>query len=72
MIVNKINFVIVVNHPMVIWFFVKIYIVKENGFISIVLKKLRKLLEAQPSVASSYPGEVASGSISPALLGQKK
>ena len=39
---------------------------------SIVLKKLRKLLEAQPSVASSYPGEVASGSISPALLGQNK
>lgn len=35
---------------------------------SIVLKKLKKLLEAQPSVASSYPGEVASGSVSPALF----
>jgi hypothetical protein len=35
---------------------------------SIVLKKLKKMLEAQPSVASSYPGEAASGSISPALL----
>jgi hypothetical protein len=39
---------------------------------SIVLKKLKSILEAQPSVASSYPGEAASGSISPALLGQKK
>ena len=35
---------------------------------SIVLKKLKKMLEAQPSVASSYPGEAASGSVSPALL----
>ena len=39
---------------------------------SIVLKKLKKLLEAQPSISSSYPGEAASGSISPALLGKKK
>ena len=35
---------------------------------SVVLKKLKKMLEAQPSVASSYPGEVASGSVSPALF----
>ena len=35
---------------------------------SIVLKKLKSILEAQPSIASSYPGEAASGSISPALL----
>lgn len=40
MIVNKINFVIVDNHHMVIWCFVRIYIVKENGFISIVLNKV--------------------------------
>jgi hypothetical protein len=29
------------------------------------------ILEAQPSVASSYPGEAASGSISPATLGNR-
>ena len=36
---------------------------------SILLEQIKSIiLEAQPSVASSYPGEVASGSISPALL----
>ena len=34
----------------------------------IVLSKIKEVLEAQPSIVSSYPGEVASGSISPALL----
>ena len=36
---------------------------------SVLLEQIKTIiLEAQPSVASSYPGEVASGSISPALL----
>ena len=36
---------------------------------SVLLEQIKAIiLEAQPSVASSYPGEVASGSISPALL----
>ena len=34
----------------------------------IVLSKIKEVLEAQPSIVSSYTGEVASGSISPALL----
>ena len=34
---------------------------------NLVLRKLRELL-AEPSIASSYPGEVASGSVAPALL----
>ena len=34
----------------------------------IVLSKIKEVLEAQPSIVSSYPGSVASGSISPALL----
>jgi hypothetical protein len=38
--------------------------------------KLRELgeleLEAQPSITSSYPGQIASGSISPALIGKTK
>ena len=36
---------------------------------SVLLEQIKTIiLEAQPSVASSYPGEVASGSISPATL----
>ena len=36
---------------------------------SVLLEQIKAIiLEAQPSVASSYPGEAASGSISPALL----
>ena len=36
----------------------------------IVLSKIKSLLEAQPSIPnSSYPGQAASGSIAPALLG---
>lgn len=36
---------------------------------SVLLEQIKSIiLEAQPSVASSYPGEVASGSISPSLL----
>jgi hypothetical protein len=34
----------------------------------IVLSKIKQVLEAQPSIVSSYPGEVASGSIAPATL----
>jgi hypothetical protein len=38
----------------------------------ILLGQIREIiLEAQPSVASSYPGEAASGSISPATLGNR-
>jgi hypothetical protein len=36
---------------------------------NIVLKKIREMFE-NPSVSSSYPGEVASGSIAPALLAE--
>jgi hypothetical protein len=37
------------------------------------INKLKEIdMEAQPSISSSYPGEAASGSISPALLGKKK
>jgi hypothetical protein len=42
---------------------------------SIVLRKLKKMLEAQPSVASTYPGEGPKKKkdyTHPALLGQKK
>jgi hypothetical protein len=35
-----------------------------------LLSKISYLLEAQPSITSTYPGEVASGSISPALLAE--
>jgi hypothetical protein len=34
----------------------------------IVLSKIKQVLEAQPSISSTYPGEVASGSIAPATL----
>jgi hypothetical protein len=34
----------------------------------LLLKKIKELLEAQPSVSSTYAGEPASGSIAPALL----
>ena len=38
----------------------------------VVLSKINKvILEAQPSVTSTYPGEVASGSIAPALLSEE-
>lgn len=36
----------------------------------VVLSKIKTILEAQPSVTSTYPGEVASGSIAPALLSE--
>ena len=37
------------------------------------INKLKEIdMEAQPSISSSYPGEAASGSVSPALLGKKK
>jgi len=43
---------------------------------SIVLKKLKKMLEAQPSIASTYPGSIPKNKkkdyTHPALLGQKK
>jgi hypothetical protein len=35
---------------------------------SLILKKYEERLEANPSISSSYPGEVASGSVAPALL----
>jgi hypothetical protein len=37
--------------------------------VEVLLEKIKSvILEAQPSIVSSYPGEVASGSIAPALL----
>jgi hypothetical protein len=35
---------------------------------SLILKKYEERMEANPSISSSYPGEVASGSVAPALL----
>jgi hypothetical protein len=35
---------------------------------SLIMEKNAQRLEANPSISSSYPGEAASGSISPALL----
>lgn len=35
---------------------------------SLIMEKYSERMEANPSISSSYPGEVASGSISPALL----
>ena len=37
----------------------------------LLLKKIKELLEAQPSVSSTYAGEQASGSIAPALLAEE-
>jgi hypothetical protein len=34
----------------------------------ILLEKIKEILEGQPSVSSTYPGQAASGSIAPALL----
>jgi hypothetical protein len=51
------------------------YLTKEISDLSeeeaaMVLSKIRAILEAQPSVASTYPGEEASGSVAPALLAE--
>jgi hypothetical protein len=51
------------------------YLTKEISDLSeeeaaMVLSKIRAILEAQPSVASTYPGEAASGSVAPALLAE--
>ena len=35
---------------------------------SLIMKKYEERMEANPSISSSYPGEVASGSVAPALL----
>jgi hypothetical protein len=53
----------------------ELYLTKEISDLSeqeaaMVLSKIRAILEAQPSVASTYPGEAASGSIAPALLSE--
>jgi hypothetical protein len=53
----------------------ELYLTKEISDLSekeaaMVLNKIRAILEAQPSVASTYPGEAASGSIAPALLSE--